>query len=125
QRSAGRRVTMTHTPGVWPRPAGNNADEWAVFLSEYEGAISYVAVQIAEAIDDAERRACEQAIERMGWPEIHAFRAELQRGQSVYEDAGGFFLRAIRRLFGLPVRDTVVTYQDAARAALAKAEAQS
>src|SRR5690606_2461026 len=73
------------------------------------------------ALDDAERTAIERAIERMGWAEINAFHAELKRGQSIYEDAGGFFLRAFRRLFGLPPRDEVVTYQEAARAALKQA----
>lgn len=43
-----------------PRPTGSNADEWAVFL-EYWCApkpsnLSFVAVQIAEAIDDAGKR---------------------------------------------------------------------
>ena len=46
------------------RPAGSNADEWHLFLCEYlcdrpNGAgdgLAFIAVQIAEAIDDAERR---------------------------------------------------------------------
>lgn len=64
-----------------------------------------------------EREALEHAIERMGWPEIHAFDDELRRGQSIFEDAGGYMLRCIRRLFGLPqVDERVVTYQRAARA---------
>lgn len=105
-----------------PRPAGSNADEWAMFLEEYRDAPSYIAVQIAEAIEQAEREACERAIEQMGWPEIHAFHAELGRGQSVYEDAGGFFLRAFRRLLRMPIRDRIVTYREAARAALAETE---
>ena len=33
------------------RPLGSNADEWALFLSEHEGATEYLAVQIAEAIE--------------------------------------------------------------------------
>lgn len=99
------------------RPRGSNADEWALFLSEWPNADGFVAVQIAEAIECAERDACERAIDRMGWPEINAFKDELHGGQSVYEDAGGFMLRAIRRLFGLPShRDEVVTYRQAARA---------
>ena len=52
---------------------------------------------------------------------IFAFQDTLQRGQDAYEDAGGFFLRAFRRLFGLPPRDPVLTYLEAARAAIAKA----
>ena len=45
------------------RPIGNNADEWAEFLDEYlesrkdsPNGRSFVAVQIAEAIDAAEKR---------------------------------------------------------------------
>jgi hypothetical protein len=39
------------------RPAGSNADEWNLFLEEVIGrSNSYLAVQIAEAIDDAVRR---------------------------------------------------------------------
>lgn len=41
------------------RPAGNNADEWAVFLEEYGvpgERIPYICVQIAGAIDDAQTR---------------------------------------------------------------------
>jgi hypothetical protein len=67
----------------------------------------------------------ERAIDRMGWPEIHAYQHELRRGQDIYEDAGGFFMRAIRRLFGLPSPyDEVTTYQDAARALVARAKAE-
>jgi len=59
------------------------------------------------------------AIDRMGWPQIQAFQAELRRGQDIREDAGGFILRAIKRLFGLPPVPSVQTYQDAARAMIA------
>jgi hypothetical protein len=60
----------------------------------------------------------------MGWPEIHAFRDELRRGQDVFEDAGGFWMRAIRRLFGLPSPySEVETYQQAARRMVAEASA--
>jgi hypothetical protein len=45
------------------RPTGSNADEWHLFLSEYldnratsPSGLTFMAVQIAEAIDDAERR---------------------------------------------------------------------
>jgi hypothetical protein len=57
----------------------------------------------------------ERVIDRMGWDEIHAFQEHL--GQDVREDAGGLMLRKIKRLFGIR-RDTVQTYQDAARAML-------
>jgi hypothetical protein len=42
--------------GPAQRPLGSNADEWHLFLSEHTDALPYLAVQIAEAIDDAERR---------------------------------------------------------------------
>jgi len=63
-----------------------------------------------------EREALENAINRMGWDEIHAFQNELRKGQDIYEDAGGFFMRAIKALFGIKPTDTVTAYQDAARA---------
>jgi hypothetical protein len=70
----------------------------------------------------SEREILEAAIDRMGWPEIHAFQDELKRGQDIREDAGGFMMRAIRRLFGLPSPySEVVTYQKAARAMLSAA----
>lgn len=62
--------------------------------------------------------AAERAIDRMGWDEIHAFQDRL--GQSPYEDAGGFMLRKIKRLFGI-CPDPLPTYQEAARAMLAEA----
>jgi len=64
-----------------------------------------------------ERQVIIDAIDRIGWPEINAFRAELAKGQSFDEDAGGFMVRAIARLFRFRRRrDPVVTHQDAARA---------
>jgi len=74
------------------------------------------------AVSDAELSAMERAIERLGWPEINAFHQERARGQDVREDGGGYWCRAIRRLFGLPsTLDTVETYQDAARAMVRRA----
>lgn len=72
-----------------------------------------------------EREILEAAIDRMGWPEIRAFKEELRRGQDVFEDAGGFMMRAIRRIFGLPSPySEVVTYQQAARAMVAAAQGE-
>lgn len=51
--------------GPAQRPLGSNADEWHLFLSENADALAYLAVQIAEAIEDAESRGREQA-KRMG-----------------------------------------------------------
>jgi hypothetical protein len=66
--------------------------------------------------DLLQKKDIEAAIDRMGWPEINAFQAELKRGQDIREDAGGFMMRAIRRLFGFPPPLTEVeTYQGAAR----------
>jgi hypothetical protein len=42
--------------GPAQRPLGSNADEWHLFLEENKDALPYLAVQIAEAIEDAERR---------------------------------------------------------------------
>jgi len=70
-----------------------------------------------------EREILEAAIDKMGWPEIHAFKDELRRGQDIREDAGGFMMRAIRRLFGLPSPySEITTYQQATRAMLAAAQ---
>jgi len=98
------------------RPTTSNADAWLLFLSE--NTPEYACIQIAEAIEEAEDRGCERRIDKMGWPEIHAFYGELYKGQDIYEDAGGFFLRALRRLFGLKKRETVTTYKEAAQAML-------
>jgi hypothetical protein len=52
-----------HPPLRSARPSGSNADEWHLFLSEYccdrpnqYSGMTYMAVQIAEAIEAAERR---------------------------------------------------------------------
>jgi hypothetical protein len=113
-----------------------NADGIAMILSEHarfeNGRLDnagYLAVKIAEAIESGdydgiqmhkpttERSLLEAAVDRMGWPEIHAFQNELRKGQDYREDAGGFMMRAIRRLFGLPApQEDVVNYQQAAKA---------
>jgi len=53
----------------------------------------------------------------LGWPDINRFNAELSKGQSVYEDAGGYFVRAIMALFGKKA-DPVLSYRAAATALL-------
>lgn len=73
---------------------------------------------------ESEREILERAIARMGWPEIHAFQDEMRKGQGVREDAGGFIMRGLRRLFGLPQKDEdreILTYQRAAKAMIEKA----
>lgn len=47
------------------RPKDSNADAWAVFLEEHDGARSYIAVQIAEAIDEQVAHARQKAAEEM------------------------------------------------------------
>lgn len=47
-----------------------------------------------------------------------AFWEELRKGQSVYEDAGGYLIRCYRAAFGLPV-DEPYTYHSAFKDALA------
>ncbi len=76
--------------------------------------LSADAIRQGEGV--TEQEALQRAIDRMGWAEINAFHAELRRGQDIYEDAGGFFMRAIRALFGIKPTDPVTNYQDAARA---------
>jgi len=63
----------------------------------------------------SERQVLCEALGRIGWDEIKAFKDELRKGQSVYEDAGGYFNRAISRLFGIAPRNEVVTYRQAAQ----------
>jgi hypothetical protein len=79
--------------------------------------LALIAKTLRAALDENEEEALERAIDRMGWPEINAFQERLSL--DVYEDAGGFMLRKIKRLFGIR-RDPVLTYQDAARAMLAQ-----
>lgn len=57
----------------------------------------------------------------IGWDDINRFRAVLNRGQDVCEDAGGFFTRAIMALFGKRP-DPVLTHREAAEAFLAGKE---
>lgn len=53
------------------------------------------------------------AIDEMGWPEINAFREERAKGQDIFEDAGGYFLRFIGCLFGVKPKDDVAIYRNA------------
>lgn len=53
-------------------------------------------------------------VEELSWDELHLYFAELRKGQSIREDAGGYFIRCIKRLFGYPVADEeIITYQKA------------
>jgi hypothetical protein len=55
QQAASREFWRT-LKGPAQRPLGSNADEWHLFLAENKEALPYLAVQIAEAIEEAERR---------------------------------------------------------------------
>lgn len=59
--------------------------------------------------------------EDIGWDEIHAYQDELRKGQDIYEDAGGFFSRALMAMFGKRP-DPVTNYQNAVQALLEAAE---
>ena len=50
----------------------------------------------------------------LGWPDIRRFDAEIAKGQGIHEDGGGYFIRAIKALFGIKV-DPVESYQQAAK----------
>jgi hypothetical protein len=65
--------------------------------------------------------ALEAACDAITWTQIHAYHKELRRGQDIYEDAGGFFRRAIRALLGKSSPDPVVSYREAARALIREA----
>jgi hypothetical protein len=93
---------------------------------DYDKAVLCILDDLETIADRSEEYLLEEAIKRMGWPEIHAFEEELRKGQDYREDAGGFMMRAIRRLFGMqPAMDDVTNYQQAARAMVAKAMASS
>ncbi len=62
------------------------------------------------------------AIDEMGWPQIDAFNRELRKGQDFCEDAGGYLLRCIGRLFGAKSeRNEVNTYKGAMKAIVREA----
>lgn len=59
-------------------------------------------------------------VDEIGWDEIRAFREELHKGQSIYEDAGGYFIRAIRALLGKK-SSPIMNYRSALQAMLEQA----
>lgn len=65
---------------------------------------------------DLEKSILDRAVDRMTWDEINEFNAEIRKGQDVREDAGGYMMRCIRRLFGRADPPTEIeSYQSAAR----------
>lgn len=62
------------------------------------------------------KQVLEAYTDNLGWDQLHKYHEELRRGQCVYEDAGGYFIRAIKALFGCKIRrDELETYQEATR----------
>src|SRR5689334_16300663 len=111
------RVLPTLKNGVY----SITTDDWGT-LTASRLAWKFTAKAFSIPEKDMERAVLKEAVDRMGWPEIHAFKEELRRGQDIREDAGGFWMRALRRLFGLPSPySEVTTYQDAAKAMVEKA----
>jgi hypothetical protein len=75
--------------------------------------VSYDTGVAKRHIDDA----VESLISHMGWEQVKAFQNEMRRGQ-LYEDAGGYFIRAIGKLFGARGRyDELDIYKRAAKEA--------
>lgn len=130
-----KRPVAFRIPRMDSATAGQTASktEWRYFTDEAEAykeaealGLEYQALYVRDGsvITLTEAEVLDAAVERMGWPEIHAFQNELRRGQDIREDAGGFWMRAIRRLFGLPSPySEIETYQQAARRMVAEASA--
>jgi hypothetical protein len=107
---------MSETPTLHKRVEAILDEESAWIARPNKDVTTRIALAAALAADEIfnERAVLERAVARMGWNEIHAFRDELHKGQSIFEDAGGYLMRCIRRLFGLPVEDReVVNYRQA------------
>ena len=93
---------------------------------DFDRAVIAVVDDLEALLRGEELEILHRATDRMGWPEINAFKAEMSKGQGVYEDAGGYFMRGLRRLFGLPALDEeVITYRKAAAAMVEAAQAES
>ena len=100
------RQRAAHCGAVLSRAAGKQIVD---YMEPWEECCD---IYIADA-----RAALEAATDHMGWPQIRAYQAEMRKGQSIFEDAGGYFMRGLRRLFGLPqIDEEVITYQRAAKA---------
>ncbi len=82
-----------------------------------------IAIKKGECVvQKSERQILFEAVDRMGWKEIRAFQEELKKGQSIHEDAGGYFMRCYKRLFGIAPREEVITYKGAMKAMIAAQE---
>ena len=55
--------------------------------------------------------------DNLEWQDIHRYEEEIKKGQSIFEDAGGYFLRCLKRLIGYNIPDEeVLNYRQAAKA---------
>jgi len=83
---------------------------------------SRIALRVAERTGQPPalvQQILDAAVEEMGWPEIEAYYAEFRKGQ-VYDDAGGYILRCIGRLFGARTRhDELENHRRSARGLIA------
>lgn len=113
---------------MWPAGIGDRPTGICTDAPSFDSSVFQIDCCERERFEDEKRikqftfeqRVIADAIDRIGWTEIRRFEDELRKGQSYDEDAGGFMLRAIARLFGLRRRrDPVVTHQQAARALMA------
>lgn len=92
-------------------------DSDAAIMNACDSFYANYADTIRKALSQpSEREILFNAVDKMGWDEINAYHAELKQGHAIYEDAGSFFMRAIKRLFGIAPRDELRTYQKATRA---------
>ena len=113
-----------------PSDWGDDAAKWAeafcktfpdkmdegTMLGWFANAIEIACDKRVQAAVQAEReRKIDELFENIGWPEINAFQEKLAKGQDIYEDAGGFFIRALKALFGSRERPVVENYQAAAK----------
>lgn len=83
RKAKGIAALLKGNPG---RPAGSNADEWHLYLSENKDALPMVAVQIAEAIEAAAASMWSEFVERCEALETSADQALEQPPLSVPAD---------------------------------------
>lgn len=92
-------------------------------MTDARTVISRVAqrIGVSEALV---QRVAETFCDELSWQELHPYFDELRKGQSIYEDAGGYFLRCIKRLFGIRTDDEEILTYRKAMAELVKAASE-
>lgn len=117
---------------MWPAGIGDKPmSNWLAVEDgemEFDGSVFQIEccereryeLEVLQKTQSYEFHVLNDALNRIGWPEIHKFQEELRKGQAVDEDAGGFMLRCIKRLFRIKRRDPVLTFQEAARSMLSE-----